>query len=74
MTIDELRLSGALQIPELHLDILVYSEVPEERFAFINMVKQREQSTLDEGPVVSEITPEGVILDYRGTKFLLPRE
>lgn len=74
LTIDEMRLNGTLQIPDLHLDIHVYSEVPEERFVFINMVKHREKSRLDEGPVVSEITPEGVILDYRGATFLLPRE
>lgn len=74
MTIDELRLSGTLEIPDLHLDIHVYSDVPEDRFVFINMVKHREHSRLDEGPVVNEITPEGVILDYRGATFLLPRE
>lgn len=73
-TIDELRLSDGLQVPEMHLDIHVYSEVPEERFVFINMVKHREQSPLDEGPVVREITTEGVILDYQGRTFLLPRE
>jgi hypothetical protein len=38
------------------------------------MVRHREKSRLAEGPVVQEITPEGVILDYRGTRFLLPRE
>lgn len=73
-TIDELRLGGGLQLPEMHLDIHVYSEIPEERFVFINMVKHRERSRLDEGPVVSEITPEGVVLDYQGRTFLLPRE
>jgi len=73
-TIDEVRLSGALQITDLHLDIHVYSDVPEERFVFINMVKHREQSQLDEGPVVSEITPDGVVLVYEGMTFLLPRE
>jgi general secretion pathway protein B len=73
-TIDEVRLSGALQITDLHLDIHVYSDVPEERFVFINMVKHREQSQLNEGPVVNEITPDGVVLVYEGTTFLLPRE
>ncbi len=73
-TIDELRLGGNLQLPDLHLDIHVYSDVPGERFVFINMAKHREQSRLDEGPVVSEITPEGVILEYQGRAFLLPRE
>lgn len=73
-TADELRANGTLRMAELHLDIHVYSEVPADRFVFINMVRHRESSRLAEGPVVREITPEGVILDYSGTEFLLPRE
>ena len=73
-TIDELRLAGELQVSELHLDIHVYSDDPAERFVFINMEKHREQSRLDEGPVVSEITPDGVVLEHQGRQFLLPRE
>ncbi|MCH7820818.1 MAG: general secretion pathway protein GspB [Proteobacteria bacterium] len=72
--IDELRLNGTLQLAELHIDIHVYSEVADERFVFINMVKHRENSQLDEGPIVAEITPDGVILEYHGLIFLLPRE
>jgi general secretion pathway protein B len=52
----------------------VYSDSPADRFVFINMVRHQENSRLAEGPVVREITPEGVILDYSGTEFLLPRE
>jgi general secretion pathway protein B len=73
-TADELRANGVIQLAELHLDIHVYSEKPADRFVFINMVRHREKSRLAEGPVVQEITPEGVILDYSGTRFLLPRE
>ena len=73
-TFYEVVSNGTLTLPDLHLDIHVYSETPGDRFVFINMIKHREQSKLDEGPVVSEITPEGVILEYRGTTFLLPRE
>ncbi len=73
-TAGELQANGMLQMADLHLDIHVYSEQPEERFVFINMVKHREKSRLAEGPVVHEITPEGVILDYSGTRFLLPRD
>ncbi len=73
-TADELRANGTIQIADLHLDIHVYSEQPSDRFVFINMVRHREKSRLAEGPVVQEITPEGVILDYAGTRFLLPRE
>ena len=73
-TIHELRANGTVVLPDLHLDIHVYSDVPEDRFVFINMSKHREASQLAEGPVVEEITPEGVVLEYRGTAFLLPRE
>ena len=74
MTIDELRLNGTLVLPELHIDIHVYAEDPAERFVFINMKKHRENSQLDEGPVVAEITTDGVILKHQGSTFLLPRE
>ena len=73
-TADELIANGQLQMADLHLDIHVYSEKPADRFVFINMVRHREKSRLAEGPRVQEITPEGVILDYRGTRFVLPRE
>ncbi|MBT8103843.1 MAG: general secretion pathway protein GspB [Gammaproteobacteria bacterium] len=73
-TIHEARANGTVDLPELHLDIHVFSDVPEDRFVFINMSKHREKSALSEGPVVEEITPEGVVLEYRGTSFLLPRE
>ena len=73
-TIYEVIADGTIDLPELHLDIHVYSDAPEDRFVFINMSKQREQSRLVEGPLVDEITPFGVVLEYRGTSFLLPRD
>lgn len=73
-TVDELRLEGTLQIAQLHLDIHVFSEVPADRFVFINMIKHREGSTTPEGPVVREIRTDGVILEHQGRVFLLPRE
>jgi len=73
-TFVEVLANGTIQTPNLHLDIHVYSEVPEDRFVFINMSKQREQSQLSEGPVVEEITPNGVVLTYQGTSFFLPRD
>jgi general secretion pathway protein B len=73
-TFNELRARGVLQLPDLYIDIHVYSDNPAERFIFINMSKYKERARLAEGPVVSEITTDGVILDYLGTAFLLPRE
>jgi general secretion pathway protein B len=73
-TIHEVIANGTVMLPDLHLDIHVYSDIPEDRFVFINMSKQRENSQLTEGPVVKEILPEGVILEYQGTSFLLTRD
>ena len=73
-TLNEVRADGSVKLPDLHLDIHVYSANPGDRFVFINMDKYVEKATLSEGPTVFEIIPEGVILDHLGTRFLLPRQ
>lgn len=73
-TIHELVANGAITLPELHVDIHVYSEIAEDRFVFINMNKHKEGTRLAEGPLVEEITPQGVVLVHNGTSFLLPRD
>lgn len=73
-TFNELRANGTIVLPDLHLDIHVYSEQPKERFVFVNMSKYREQARLAEGPLIREITPEGVVLEHLGNGFILPRE
>jgi general secretion pathway protein B len=73
-TLMELRANGTLQLPDLHIDIHVYDSDSANRFTFINMNKYRENSTLDEGPLLREITSDGVILEYRGYAFMLPRD
>ncbi len=61
-------------IPPLRLDLHVYAGRPEERFVMINMKKLREGDTLPEGVRVESIIPEGVILSYSGSRFLLPSQ
>jgi len=73
-TIHELVATGVITLPELHVDIHVYSEIAEDRFVFINMNKHKEGTRLSEGPLVKEITPQGVVLVHNGTSFLLPRD
>jgi len=73
-TLQEVRVRGTINLPDLHLDIHVFSPDPDDRFVFVNMTKLREGSTLAEGPVVAEITPGGVLLRYQGQLFLLPRD
>jgi general secretion pathway protein B len=70
---NDLSASGT-SLPELHLDIHVNSQNPGERFVFVNMRKYLEGETLKEGPSVERITADGVVLNQRGLRFLLPRQ
>ena len=58
-------------MPELHLDLHVYSNVPKQRFIFVNSRKYVEGDTLQEGAVVEKITPDGAVLSFRGSRFKL---
>jgi general secretion pathway protein B len=71
-TAEELTARGGL--PELKLDLHVYSTKPSERFVFINGSRYREGDTTREGAQVEEISREGVVMSLRGNRFLLPRE
>ncbi len=73
-SISEINLTGAQALPELHLDVHVYSTKPADRFVYINMRKYHEGATLQEGPLVERIRRDGVVLNYQGLKFLLPRQ
>ncbi len=73
-TIHELNLRGANALPPLRLDIHVYATSPESRFVHLNMKKYREGERTPEGILVERITPDGVVLDRDGMRFLLPRQ
>ncbi|HET7570178.1 MAG TPA: general secretion pathway protein GspB [Gammaproteobacteria bacterium] len=60
------------QLPELQMEIHVYAPDPAKRFVMINMHRYVEGDTLADGPKVVSITPDGVVLRYRGQTFLLP--
>jgi general secretion pathway protein B len=73
-SISEMNLTGAQALPELHLDVHVYATKAAERFVYINMRKYHEGATLQEGPTVERIRRDGVVLRYRGLRFILPRQ
>jgi general secretion pathway protein B len=73
-SISEVNLTGAQALPELHLDVHVYATRPSDRFVYINMRKYHEGNTLEEGPVLERIRRDGVVLDYQGLRFVLPRQ
>ena len=73
-TINEISLTGAQALPELHLDVHVFATKGADRFVYINMRKYHEGATLQEGPTIERIRRDGVILSYQGLRFLLPRQ
>jgi general secretion pathway protein B len=66
--------AGGTVLPEMHLDIHVFSARPGDRFVFVNMQKYTEGQALKEGPTLERITTEGAVLNHRGMRFLLPRQ
>jgi general secretion pathway protein B len=71
--ISELNLTGSQALPDLHLDVHVYATTPADRFVYINMRKYREGAVLQEGLTLERIRRDGVVLNYQGLRFLLPR-
>jgi general secretion pathway protein B len=73
-TINEISLTGAQALPEMHLDVHVYATKPSDRFVYINMRKYHEGATLQEGPTLERIRRDGVVLNFQGLRFILPRQ
>jgi len=73
-SINQINLTGAQALPEMHLDVHVYATKPADRFVYINMRKYHEGNTLQEGPVLERIRRDGVVLNYQGLRFVLPRQ
>jgi general secretion pathway protein B len=71
-TADEISARGG--VPELHLDLHVYGARTQDRFIFVNSRKYREGDTLQEGPIVEQITESGAVLNYKGSRFILSRD
>ena len=58
-------------LPELRITVLVYSDVPENRFVLINGQRLVEKEELISGVVLDEIRRDGAIFRYRNYRFLV---
>lgn len=70
----EISVAPGARLPQLRLDLHVYAARPQDRFVMINMHKLREGDSLPEGVRLESVTPEGAVLSYNGSRFLLPRD
>lgn len=69
----QLAATPGSQLPQLRLDLHAYAERAGDRWVLINMHKLHEGDSL-EGVHVERITPDGAVLSYQGSEFLLTRE
>ncbi|MGI9265007.1 MAG: general secretion pathway protein GspB [Gammaproteobacteria bacterium] len=70
-TARDLVLQGILSGPQMHLDLLIYSDDPGRRAVFIDGQKYRQGDRIKNGPRVHEIVPQGAILDNGSQLYLL---
>jgi general secretion pathway protein B len=66
--------TAGTSLPQLRLDLHAFAARPQDRFVMINMHKVHEGDMLPEGVRVESITPDGAVLSYKGSRFLLPRD
>ena len=60
-------------VPALDVSLHYYDSASGRSFISINGHTARDGTVLPEGPQVERVTEEGAILNYRGQRFLLPR-
>ena len=58
-------------LPEFRINVLVYSEKPEDRFLLINGQRLVEKEELISGVVLDEIRRDGAVFRYRNYRFLV---
>ncbi|HEY3858823.1 MAG TPA: general secretion pathway protein GspB [Gammaproteobacteria bacterium] len=71
-TFDALPADLRSALPTLHMDVHGYVGNAKDRFVVINLKQYHIGDVLDEGPTLKDIVPQGAVLEFRGTTFLLP--
>ena len=59
-------------VPDLVIDVHVFSKTPSKRFILVNLEKYQEDDHIAKGLLLEEITEEGLILSYQSKKFIWP--
>ena len=69
MTMAELPLSIQQEIPKMMITVHAYSRATQERLLGINDRMLREGDYLAPGLLLEQITPDGMIMNYKGYRF-----
>ena len=60
-------------LPPLVVSMHVFAAAPAQRFIVVDGERKSEGDTLKDGLAVREIRTDGVVLEFRGTRFFYPR-
>ena len=69
MTMGELPLSIRHELPSMQISVHLYSTNPKNSFVNINNQMLQEGEALAPGIRLEQITPDGMILSYKGYRF-----
>lgn len=61
-------------LPALALTMHVYSSVPADRFVVVEGERHVEGDELGDGVTLREIRSDGIVLDFKGQRFVYPRD
>ncbi len=61
------------EIPPIKLTVHIYDPEPEKRMILLNGNKYNVGDTIEEVITIEDITQDGVLLSFQGTRFLLPK-
>lgn len=73
-TYADFKASTGKDFGSLNISLHVYDPDSNRRFAFVDGRKVTQGATLASDLAVAQIVPEGVVLEHRGERFLLPRD
>jgi general secretion pathway protein B len=73
-TLNDLPAQVTSGLPHINIDLHVWNADPAQRWVVLNGQRLKEGADMKEGPHLEQITADGVILDFHGTHFLLPRQ
>lgn len=60
-------------VPEIHINVYVYNDQPENRFIMIDMKKYKTGQEISSGMILQEIQADGIVVRFRGKRFRIRR-
>jgi general secretion pathway protein B len=73
-SINDLAPQATAGLPALAINLHVYAGDPRQDFVVVNGRRYQAGAQLQEGPTLERITSDGVVLNHRGLRFLLPSQ